>query len=322
MFLARLETTCVFGIFVSLVQVFFPECLFIDPHIMKRLLILTAIALTFSLSAWAQGKIVTDSISSSRLGCEQKYNVYLPEGYDSGQVYPVIYLLHGLYGDFSNWAKVGGLQAVADELIASGELRPVVIVMPNAGDSDVHHYQNGYFNVEGWPYEDFFFQEFLPSVEQKYRCGGAKGLRAIMGLSMGGGGAICYAQRHPDLFSSSFGMSAWLDHKDRDVRGTSVPGSKLTITDRSVREHSALDFVDLAPESTVKALKGVKWFLDCGDDDHLLQLSEDLHLKMRRKGIPCELRVRNGGHTWEYWHTALRTALPFASRSFEPVECK
>ena len=284
---------------------------------MKRLFILAALALAFPLSAPAQSRIVTDSIGSSLLGCEQKYNVYLPDGYDiSSGVFPVIYLLHGLYGDYSNWAKAGGVQAVADELIASGELRPVVIVMPNAGDSDVHHYQNGYFNVEGWPYEDFFFQELLPAVERKYHCGGAKGLRAIMGLSMGGGGAVCYAQRHPDLFSSSYGMSAWLDHKDRDVRGTSVPGSKLTVTDLSVRAHSALDFVDLAPESTVKALKGVKWFLDCGDDDHLLQLSVDLHLKMRRKGIPCELRVRNGGHTWEYWHSALRTALPFASRNF------
>ena len=270
-----------------------------------------------TLQAGAQSKIVTDSIQSEKLGCEQKYNVYLPDGYDASRSYPVLYLLHGLYGDYSNWVQVGGLQPVADELIASGELCPVVIVMPNAGDNDVHHYQNGYFNVENWPYEDFFFQEFLPAVERKYHCGGRKGQRAIAGLSMGGGGAICYAQRHPELFSSSYGMSAWLDNRHRADRGTTIPGSKLTSTDTSVREHSALDFVDLAPESIVMQLKTVKWFLDCGDDDHLLELSTQLHRKMRAKGIPCELRVRNGGHTWEYWHTALRTALPFASRNFD-----
>ena len=269
-----------------------------------------------ALSAPAQSRIATESILSSCLGCEQKYNVYLPDGYDPARTYPVLYLLHGLYGDYSNWVKAGGLQAVADELIASGEVVPLVIVMPNAGDSDVHHYQNGYFNVEGWPYEEFFFQEFLPAVERQFNCGGSKGRRAVAGLSMGGGGAIVYAQRHPELFSSSYGMSAWLDNRHRADRGTAVPGSKLTLTDISVREHSALEFVDKAPDSTVQQLKTVKGFLDCGDDDHLLELSTQLHLKMRGKGIPCELRVRNGGHTWEYWHTALRTSLPFASRNF------
>ena len=109
-----------------------------------------------------------------------------------------------------------------------------------------------------------------------------------------------------------------LDNKHLKVRGADVPDSKLTITDNSVREHSALAFMDRADESTVAALKTVKWFLDCGDDDFLLQLSMDLHMKMREKGIKCELRVRDGAHTWEYWHTALRIALPFASRNMQP----
>ena len=282
---------------------------------MKRFL-LTLCLLAASALAWAQSKIVTESIQSAKLGCEQKYNVYLPAGYDAAKTYPVLYLLHGLYGDYSNWGKQGGLKAVADELMGTGEACPMVIVMPNAGDNDVHNYQNGYFNVENWPYEDFFFQEFLPAVEKQFNCGGSKGLRALAGLSMGGGGSIVYAQRHPDLFSSAYGMSAWLDNKHREVRGSDKPGSKLSITDASVREHSALDFMDQASEATVGQLKTVQWYLDCGDDDSLLQLSVDLHLKMKKAGLHSELRVRNGGHTWEYWHTALRTALPFASQNF------
>ncbi|MBQ7708520.1 MAG: esterase family protein [Bacteroidales bacterium] len=282
---------------------------------MKRTILLF-LALALALSASAQSKIVTDSVNSAKLGCEQKYNVYLPAGYKDSESYPVIYLLHGLYGDYSNWAGTGRMKDVADLLIASGEVVPVVIVMPNAGNSDVHGYQNGYFNVKDWPYEDFFFQEFLPAVEKKYHCGGSKGQRAIMGLSMGGGGSVVYAQRHPDLFSSAYGMSAWLDNKHREVRGTDKPGSKLVITDNSVRDHSALDFVANADAATIGQLKTVKWFLDCGDDDFLLQLSVDLHFKMKAAGIPGQLRVRDGGHTWEYWHSALYTALPFASRNF------
>ena len=282
---------------------------------MKKLIIYFFVSL-IAFAASAQSKIVTDSVNSTKLGCEQKYNVYLPAGYKDSESYPVIYLLHGLYGDYSNWAGTGRMKDVADLLIASGEVVPVVIVMPNAGSSDVHGYQNGYFNVKDWPYEDFFFQEFLPAVEKKYHCGGSKGQRAIMGLSMGGGGSVVYAQRHPDLFSSAYGMSAWLDNKHREVRGTDKPGSKLVITDNSVRDHSALDFVANADAATIGQLKTVKWFLDCGDDDFLLQLSVDLHFKMKAAGIPGQLRVRDGGHTWEYWHSALYTALPFASRNF------
>ena len=274
------------------------------------------LGLVVAVAALAQSKIVTESVQSQLLGCEQKYNVYLPDGYDAGNSYPVIYLLHGLYGDYTDWVKQGNMRIVADELIGTGELRPVVIVMPNAGNADVHHYQNGYFNVENWPYEDFFFQELLPAVEQKYACGGSKGRRAIMGLSMGGGGSIAYAQRHPELFSSSYGMSAWLDNKQNEVQEGMDPDSKLILTANAVREHSALDFMDKADAATIDRLKTVQWFLDCGDDDDLMPLSVDLYRKMKKAGLRSELRVRNGAHTWEYWHTALRLSLPFASRNF------
>ncbi len=274
------------------------------------------LGLVVAVAALAQSKIVTESVQSQLLGYEQKYNVYLPDGYDAGKSYPVIYLLHGLYGEYHDWQTQGNMQTVADELIASGELLPVVIVMPNAGNPDIHHYQNGYFNVENWPYENFFFQEFLPAVEKQYNCGGRKGARAIMGLSMGGGGATVYAQRHPDLFSSCYAMSAWLDQKSGEVRPDSNSDSKFVLTAISVREHSALDYVEQADPATVEALKTVAWFLDCGDDDSLMPLSVELHLKMKKVGIHSELRIRNGIHNWEYWHTALRLSLPFASRNF------
>ena len=287
-----------------------------NPTHMKRVILL-CLGLVAAVAAFAQSKIVTESIQSEKLNAEIKYNVYLPAGYNPEQAYPVIYLLHGLYGDYTNWVETGGMKAVADELVATGELLPAVIIMPNAGGPDVNAYQNGYFNVKDWPYEDFFFQELLPAAESKYNCGGSKGQRAIMGLSMGGGGTIVYAQRHPDLFSSAYGMSAWLDSNRARVQDPAQKESKFYLTNESVCDHSALNFMDQADEATIGRLKTVKWFLDCGDDDSLMMLSVNLYTKMRSAGVPCELRVRNGAHTWEYWHTALRLSLPFASRNFQ-----
>ena len=287
---------------------------------MKKHILSLIVLLTVSASAFA-GKIVTDSIYSNNLKCWQKYNVYLPAGFEkSEKQYPVVYLLHGLYGSYFNWDKSGNMKLVADELIGSGEADEMVIIMPNAGDADVRNYQNGYFNVEDWPYEDFFYQEFIPEVEKKYRIIGDKAHRAIMGLSMGGGGSVVYCQRHPDMFSSCYAMSAWLDNKmDQVPGGKSAKKDKLVIVCQSVSDNSAIDFVEKADQATIDKLKTVKWFIDCGDDDFLMDLSALLYQKMRDRKIKAELRIRNGVHNWEYWHTALRLALPFASRSFDHV---
>ena len=279
-------------------------------------MIIAALVCAMCLPAWA-GKIVTDSIDSKILGATVKYNVYLPNGFDkTDKKYPVVYLLHGLYGGYDNWAKQGNMQLVADELIGSGEAVEMIIIMPNAGSPDIHNVYNGYFNMPDWNYEDFFFQELIPTVEQKYRAIGNKANRAVMGLSMGGGGSTVYCQRHPDMFSSCYAMSAWLDNESGEVGGRQQKKDKLYYVCEAVREHSALDFIDNADDATKEQLRTVRWFFDCGDDDFLLELSVNLHMKMRKAGIKDELRVRNGVHNWEYWHLALRMALPFASRDF------
>lgn len=281
---------------------------------MKKVTFLLALTLLAPLSAKA-GKIVTDSLSSAILGATLKYNVYLPDGFGkTDRQYPVVYLLHGLSDDYTAWEGKGQMSRVADELIRSGEVLPMVIVMPGAGCADTHNTYNGYFNMPGWSYEDFFFKEFVPQVEKRYNIYGDKGHRAIMGLSMGGGGSTAYAQRHSDMFSSCYAMSAWLD---TEIATNLKPGDKLILTQNSVRETSALKFIDNADEQAINALRTVKWFIDCGDDDFLLDLSCQLYQKMRAKKIKAEFRVRDGIHNWEYWHNALRMSLPFASRNFD-----
>lgn len=283
---------------------------------MKKLVTIIAAAFVAVTAAFAQGKIETHEIHSNILDTDQKYNVYLPGGYNPEQHYPLVVLLHGLSDDYSAWKTLGRMDWVANDVINAGECVPVVVLMPNAGNANIHAYQNGYFNVPGWNYEDYFFKELLPAVEAKFNCGGSKGQRAIMGLSMGGGGSVVYAQHHPDMFSSCYAMSGWLDNNEGQVWADIPEGSKFPATAKSVTENSAIKYVEKATPETLEQLKSVKWFIDCGDDDYLLHQTLAFYPLLRQKGIKAELRVRNGIHNWEYWHAAVRTALPFASRNF------
>ena len=290
---------------------------------MKRIIACVSLVLAFALPALAQplesSVIRTETLHSYILDEDVNVNVYLPAGFDqkADKTYPVVYLLHGLTDTYSAWAEKGHMKDVVDELIISGEAARMVIIMPNAGDPDSRNVWNGYFNQPGHRYEDFFFGELVPQLESRFNIIGDKQHRAIMGLSMGGGGSTVYCQRHPEMFSSCYAMSAWLDN---DEPWSENPEDKLYKVCRSVHEHSAIDFIEKADEATLEKLCTVKWFIDCGDDDFLLDLSLKLSQEMRDKGVKAELRVRDGWHCWEYWHQALRMSLPFATRNFGKAE--
>lgn len=290
---------------------------------MKKILLMALLlsCLAACVRPAASGELRTCSIHSDILGEDVPYNVYLPAGFDREREtpYPIVYLLHGLTDTYEAWEANGHMKSVADSLIANGEAAAMVIVMPNAGGPDVHQTWNGYFNMPGHNYEDFFFNELMPSAESTFNAGGDKSRRAVMGLSMGGGGSTVYAQRHPDMFSSCYAMSPWLDNDNNDV-GSLSDEDKFGIVCRSVHEHSAIDFVANAGEPTLERLRGVKWFIDCGDDDFLLHLTFRFYTEMRMHDVPAELRVRDGVHNWIYWNAALKTALPFATAGFGSPE--
>ena len=132
---------------------------------MKRTtFILAFAAFVFSATTVCAGRIVTDTLQSKILGTDRVVNIYFPDGYNhkASMKYPVLYLLHGLTDDYRAWAEKGGLQIVADELIGTGEMRPMIIVMPNAGGDVWKGVWNGYFDMPGWSYEQFFFKELIP----------------------------------------------------------------------------------------------------------------------------------------------------------------
>ena len=263
-------------------------------------------------------RVEEKAIHSEILNADRNYTVYLPAGYanNTDKQYPVLYLLHGMNGTNKDWAGRGHLQDVMDQLRAAGEVCDMIVISPNAGGNIGEGVWNGYFDMDGWAYERFFFEEFLPAVEKEYRIKGDKGSRAIAGLSMGGGGSTSYAQRHADMFCACYAMSALMHLDAPQAQAPRDEKDKMWHLTKSVNKLSCVNYVANADDKTKEALRTVAWYVDCGDDDFLFECNMNLVLAMRKAGIPYQLRVRDGGHTWEYWHSALYDALPFVSRIF------
>ncbi|HEY5748154.1 MAG TPA: alpha/beta hydrolase-fold protein [Chryseolinea sp.] len=282
---------------------------------MKKLLYLLALVPTVLL---AQSGKVFDNLSfpSKILKGDRKFAIYLPPDYESSQrSYPVLYLLHGGGDDQTGWVQFGEVQNITDKAIAEGKATPMIIVMPDANTG-----QRGYGNdlKNEWRYEDFFFQELMPYVEKTYRIKKDKHYRAVAGLSMGGEGSFTYALHHPELFSAACPLSAATgpltleDTKAYLERRNNQKGTDAEI-EAFFKRQSVLELIKAMPDDQKKA---VRWYIDVGDDDFLFEGNSLVHIAMRKKEIPHEFRIHDGGHTWTYWRAALPTVLAFVSDSF------
>ena len=284
--------------------------------IMNKLLISLCLTLGFIFSSFAQTGKVYDNLTmtSKILKSERKYAVYLPPDYEtSDRSYPVLYLLHGAGDDQTGWVQFGEVLRITDNAIKDGTATPMIIVMPDANTG-----RRGYFNQgKDWRYEDFFFEELMPFVEQQYRIKSEKRYRAVAGLSMGGGGSFMYALHHPELFSSACPLSAYVgpltieDYKER------LKSENETYTEAAIQEyfkqHNAINLIESVP---VEDIKSVRWYIDCGDDDFLFEGNSLVHIAMKKKEIPHEYRVREGRHSWTYWRESLPKVLEFVSQAF------
>lgn len=282
---------------------------------MKKLLILTLILI--SLNTYAQSSKVFDAetMHSEILNMDRKYAVYLPPSYETSQrSYPVLYLLHGGGDDQTGWVQFGEVQRIADKAFDDMIATEMIIIMPDADTG-----KRGYFNSpdNSWRYEDFFFEELMPYVENKYRIKKDKRYRAVAGLSMGGGGSYFYAMRHPELFSSACPLSASVRNYDKETLKSWLDRTNTTYTDAQLdaylEKQSSLRMLENAD---LDAIKKVKWYFSCGDDDFLYEGNSLVHIAFRQKEIAHEFRIQDGAHNWTYWRTELPNVLEFVSDTF------
>ena len=283
---------------------------------MKHFNYLLFLLFFFSIATGQQGKVMDHlTLPSKILKGDRNFAIYLPPDYDhSSRSYPVLYLLHGYTDDHTGWVQFGEVKHIADKAINEGSATPMIIIMPDA-DTGLPGYTN---SISGkWNYEDFFFNELMPHVEDRFRIKKNKRYRAIAGLSMGGGGSFLYALHRPDLFSSAAPLSAWMGPKNLEEMNDFATRENIKFNEADLepflKQNNPLELIDSMSQ---ESLNSVRWYIDCGDDDFLYEGNSMMHIKMRDKQINHEFRIRDGGHTWDYWRSALPTVLSFISKGF------
>ena len=289
--------------------------------IYKRTKLVVLFTLVAGMELIAQGSRILEgqTFHSSILNMDRQYSIYLPAGYDeNNRSYPVLYLLHGAGGDHSTWIQSGEVQATADKTIAEGRATPMIIVMPNAREKI-----KGYYNYikGGFNYEDFFFQELIPHIEQSYRVRTKSRFRAVAGQSMGGGGAIFYALHHPEMFSAAAPLSAVTESWNRDdltakLQRNNITGYSIDQFESYYRNYSIPEILAAADSSKLNSISSIRWYISWGDDDYLYEGNCLMHIAFRKAAIPHEFRVRDGAHNWSYWRNELPEVLSFVSKSF------
>lgn len=237
---------------------------------------------------------------SAALDREMKYRILLPCGYQTGggRRFPVLYLLHGLYGDYLNWDTRTNLERCAQRY-------ELIVVMPDAGDS---WYTNSATDPKD-KFEDYIAKDLVAEIDGKFRTLRSRRARAIAGLSMGGYGALKIALRYNDDFAFAGSLSGALDapqdlgdkkpeFRDQLLKVFGPPGSV-------VRADNILS--SLLQRESPKDLPYL--YLACGSGDDFLPVNRNFVAQLSSRGVPYEYHETAGGHTWDYWGRSVQDLL-------------
>lgn len=226
---------------------------------------------------------------SSALGRAIQYRVISP-AHPAKQKLPVVYLLHGGGGGFRDWSNYSNVASFAET--------GLLLVMPEGESS---YYTNAVDPAED-RFEDYITHDLIADVESKYPVAAARESRAIVGVSMGGFGAVKLALRHPDIFSFAGGISSAIDvprrtfsfkrlRQSRHYDSIFGPSGSLTRRDN--------DPFYLA--RTVDPAGAPYFFLTCGEQEGLLPSNREFAALLGQRRFHYEFHTIRGGHDWNQW---------------------
>ncbi len=228
----------------------------------------------------AQGRLELIEYESKTVGTTRKMNVYTPPNYDPSEKYPVLYLLHGIGGDETEWVRYGQPGILLDNLIADGKGVPMIIVMPNGRAQKNDRAEGNVFQHAAAfaVFERDLLDDVIPAIEAKYSVLSDREHRALAGLSMGGGQSLNFGLAHLDTFANIGAFS-------------SAPNTKSPI--------------ELIPDPKEVPNQLHLLYLSCGNKDGLIRISQGVHAHFKAHDIPHIWNVDHHAHDAIEWKNNL-----------------
>ena len=237
-----------------------------------------------SICTAKNGHITRHSIKSKVLAGDLEFSIYLPPCYDPTEIYPVLYMLHGLTYTDDQWGRLG-IASSADSMITDGEIKPLVIVMPYNPSPKLP--STNRFGLA-------LIDELIPHIETNYTVCKEQSCRMIGGLSRGGGWAYDLFVHHPDVFSKVGGHSpAMFKHDPRYL----------------------VWWIE-------NAYQGQQLWVDVGDKDAETGYLLDIQKRLAEKGIDMTFHIWPGIHEEAYWQEHVTEYLSWYMQGSLVLACK
>ncbi|WP_348798719.1 alpha/beta hydrolase [Flavobacterium adhaerens] len=253
----------------------------------------------------------TLQIPSVAMNKTYKAAVVLPNSYAKEKTaFPVLYLLHGAYGHFSDWLKSTPNKNTVKDL---ADQYNIIIVMPEG--ETFSFYLDSPVN-KGSQFETYITSEVISKIDKTYRTIKEKKGRVIAGLSMGGHGALYLSAKHPDLFCAAGSMSGAVDMGtmlDRNPNDQVIKLMQPVFGDQSTNpdlyhQNAVIGMIDKIKTNKLALI------IDCGVDDFLIEPNREFHRRLVYEKVAHDYIERPGAHTWEYWENALPYQVLFFSK--------
>lgn len=256
----------------------------------------------YKVSDVPHGTVSRPWYQSETLGKTRRLTLYTPPGYESSkELYPVLYLLHGMGGDEEAWMALGRASQIMDNLIAQGKAKPMIVVMSNGhtsndaapGESSKGFYKPDMMSMgSGFAGEmESSFKDIIKFVESTYRVKADKAHRAIAGLSMGGLHSMVISANYPQSF----------DYVGLFSAATGIPGQGAKTE----------MFKDFDGKLKTQMDNGYKlYWIGMGKSDFLYKNGEEFRAKLDKFGMKYTYRESEGGHIWRNWRIYLSEFAP------------
>lgn len=225
-------------------------------------------------------------------------SVFSPPGIEQRADVPLVILLHGVHDSHWVWFFNGGAHKVAMDLMADGRMRPMLLATPSDG---LYEDGSGYLRHSGQDFEGWVTDDVIEGVANAFGCVSEKSPIFIVGLSMGGYGALRLGLKRADIFRGISAHSAITDIKEMSqfVRDP-FPPELLESTETDLFAWIEKNREILPP-----------FRFDCGTSDELIEGNRRFHDELKRRGISHQYAEFEGKHEWSYWSAHISSSFLF-----------